>query len=108
MSWQKCGRSSATRAAPIALGAIEIRRFGSIASKRPVIDTDFRIGGSIDLRPWCDGWEHLSLSVGFFHESTHGGSEFKSVFRQRRVSDKPLSVNSLLEFPGPYGPCREC
>lgn len=41
-----------------------------------VIDTDFRIGGSIDFRPWWDGWERLSLSVGCFHESTHLGDEY--------------------------------
>jgi hypothetical protein len=41
-----------------------------------VIDTDFRVGGSFDFRPWWDGWEHLSLKVGFFHESTHLGDEY--------------------------------
>lgn len=41
-----------------------------------VIDTDFRIGGSVDFRPWWDGFEHLALSVGFFHESTHLGDEY--------------------------------
>ncbi|HVR60777.1 MAG TPA: DUF1207 domain-containing protein [Polyangia bacterium] len=41
-----------------------------------VIDTDFRIGGSLDLRPPWDGWDHLSLSVAFFHESSHLGDEY--------------------------------
>jgi hypothetical protein len=41
-----------------------------------VIDTDYRLGTSVDFRPPAYGWEHLSLSVGFFHESTHLGDEY--------------------------------
>ena len=55
-------------------GAFMLLDFGSQSAG--VIDTDFRVGGSFDLRPWWDGWEHLSLKVGFFHESTHLGDEY--------------------------------
>ena len=55
-------------------GAFMLLDFDSQSSG--VIDTDFRLGGSVDLRPWWDGWEHLSLSAGFFHESTHLGDEY--------------------------------
>ena len=41
-----------------------------------VIDNDFRIGGSLYYRPWEDYFQHLSLSIGFFHESTHLGDEY--------------------------------
>jgi hypothetical protein len=41
-----------------------------------VIDSDFRIGTSFDYRPWQRFWQHLSLQVGFFHESTHLGDEY--------------------------------
>lgn len=41
-----------------------------------VIDTDFRLGLSADFRPPLPIWEHLSISVGFFHESTHLGDEY--------------------------------
>jgi hypothetical protein len=41
-----------------------------------VIDADYRIGTSVDFRPPAPFWEHLSLSVGFFHESTHLGDEY--------------------------------
>jgi hypothetical protein len=55
-------------------GAFMLLDFGSQSAG--VIDTDFRVGGSFDFRPWWDGWEHLSLKVGFFHESTHLGDEY--------------------------------
>ena len=41
-----------------------------------VIDTDFRLGLSADFRPPLPIWEHLSISVGFFHESAHLGDEY--------------------------------
>jgi hypothetical protein len=41
-----------------------------------VINTDYRIGFSGDLRPWRDGWDRLSVSVGLFHQSTHLGDEY--------------------------------
>lgn len=62
-----------------------------------VIDTDFRLGGSIDLRPWADGWEHMSLSVGFFHESTHLGDEYVLSAATIQANAVP-SVNTLLPY----------
>jgi hypothetical protein len=41
-----------------------------------VIDTDYRLGASVDFRPPADFWEHLSLSAGIYHESTHLGDEY--------------------------------
>jgi hypothetical protein len=46
------------------------------AQSSGLIDADFRIGGSIDFRPWWGWLENLSLSVGGFHESTHLGDEY--------------------------------
>ena len=62
-----------------------------------VIDTDFRIGGSLDFRPWWDGWEHLSLSIGFFHESTHLGDEY--VLSAATIQgNAPPAANALLPY----------
>lgn len=62
-----------------------------------VIDTDYRLGGSFDFRPWWDGWEHLSLSVGFFHESTHLGDEY--VLSAATIQgDAPPRANALLPY----------
>ena len=62
-----------------------------------VIDTDFRIGGSLDFRPWWDGWERLSLSVGCFHESTHLGDEY--VLSAATIQgDAPPAANALLPY----------
>jgi Protein of unknown function (DUF1207) len=41
-----------------------------------VLDADFRIGLSLDFRVPADGWDHLSLSLGILHESTHLGDEY--------------------------------
>jgi hypothetical protein len=48
--------------------------FGS--QSKGVIDTDYRLGVSVDFRPPAYVLEHLSLSIGFFHESTHLGDEY--------------------------------
>jgi hypothetical protein len=62
-----------------------------------VIDTDFRIGASVDFRPWWDGWERLSLSVGVFHESTHLGDEY--VLSAATIQgDSPPAANALLPY----------
>jgi len=62
-----------------------------------VIDTDFRLGGSLDFRPWWDGWERLSLSVGFFHESTHLGDEY--VLSAATIQgDAAPAANALLPY----------
>ena len=55
-------------------GAFMLLDFTSQSSG--VIDTDYRIGLSGDYRPWQPYWQHLSLAVGFFHESTHLGDEY--------------------------------
>jgi hypothetical protein len=62
-----------------------------------VIDTDFRIGGSLDFRPWWDGWERLSLSVGFFHESTHLGDEYVLSAATIQGDAAPVA-NALLPY----------
>jgi len=41
-----------------------------------LIDADFRIGTSLDVRPWVDGLDRLSLSIGVFHQSTHLADEY--------------------------------
>jgi hypothetical protein len=62
-----------------------------------VIDSDFRIGGSIDYRPWQRIWRHLSLQVGFFHESTHLGDEY--VLSSGTVQGtEPPTANTLLPY----------
>lgn len=62
-----------------------------------VIDTDFRVGGSVDFRPWWDGWERLSLSLGLFHESTHLGDEY--VLSAATIQGSaPPAANALLPY----------
>jgi hypothetical protein len=46
------------------------------AQSSAAIDTDYHLGLSADVRPWANGWDRLSLSVGFFHQSTHLGDEY--------------------------------
>jgi Protein of unknown function (DUF1207) len=46
------------------------------AQSSAVINTDYRLGLSADVRPWRDGWDRLSLSIGGFHQSTHLGDEY--------------------------------
>jgi hypothetical protein len=62
-----------------------------------VIDTDFRIGGSLDFRPWWKGWDRFSLSVGFFHESTHLGDEYVLSEKTVQAGEVP-SVNPTLPY----------
>ena len=62
-----------------------------------VIDTDFRIGGSIDLRPWVSGLDHLSLSTGYFHESSHLGDEYVLSAATIQAGAVP-SVNPALPY----------
>ena len=62
-----------------------------------VIDTDFRIGGSFNVRPPWDTWDHLSLSVAFFHESTHLGDEY--VLSAATIQAKaPPMANAALYY----------
>ncbi len=62
-----------------------------------VIDTDYRLGASFDIRPWWDGWEHLSLSIGGYHESTHLGDEY--VLSAATIqADAPPAANALLPY----------
>jgi hypothetical protein len=69
--------------------------FGS--QSKGVIDTDYRLGGSLDLRPPAYGWEHLSLSIGFFHESTHLGDEY--VLSAATIQgNAPPTANSQLNY----------
>ena len=76
-------------------GAFMLLDFDSQSSG--VIDTDFRIGGSFDFRPWCDVWEHLSLSVGGYHESTHLGDEYVLSAATIQGHAAP-TANSLLPY----------
>jgi hypothetical protein len=46
------------------------------AQSKAVLDTDYMLGGSLDVRPWIDGLDRLSLSLGFYHQSTHLGDEY--------------------------------
>lgn len=62
-----------------------------------VIDTDYRLGLSVDIRPWWDGWEHLSLSIGGFHESTHLGDEYVLSAATIQASAPP-SANAVLPY----------
>lgn len=69
------------------------------AQSDAVINTDYRIGLSADLRPWSDGWDRLSFSVGAFHQSTHLGDEY--VLSARTIQDTgPPAVNPYLPFRG--------
>jgi hypothetical protein len=46
------------------------------AQSSAVINTDYRLGLSGDLRPWREGWDRISLSTGLYHQSTHLGDEY--------------------------------
>ncbi|HVR04345.1 MAG TPA: DUF1207 domain-containing protein [Polyangia bacterium] len=77
-------------------GAFMLLDFDSQSSG--VIDTDFRLGVSVDFRPWWDGWEHLSLSAGFFHESTHLGDEYVLSAATIQGQTKPPAANPALPY----------
>jgi hypothetical protein len=69
----------------------------SDAQSSAVINTDFRIGGSLDLRPWRDCWDRLSLSVGAFHQSSHLGDEY--VLSAHTIQDSgPPEPNPALPY----------
>jgi hypothetical protein len=67
------------------------------AQSSAAIDTDYHIGLSADVRPWADGWDRLSLSVGFFHQSTHLGDEY--VLSAHTIqAGLPPEVNPYLPY----------
>ncbi|MEP6652537.1 MAG: hypothetical protein ABJA82_04210 [Myxococcales bacterium] len=67
------------------------------AQSSAVINTDYRLGASVDLRPWRDGWDLLSLSVGFFHQSTHLGDEY--TLSAGTIQDSaPPAANAALPY----------
>ena len=67
------------------------------AQSSAVINTDYRLGISVDLRPWCEGWDRLSFSVAFFHQSTHLGDEY--TLSARTVQDSaPPAANPALPY----------
>lgn len=67
------------------------------AQSSAVINTDYRLGASVDLRPWRDGWDLLSLSVGFFHQSTHLGDEY--TLSAGTIQDAaPPAANAALPY----------
>jgi hypothetical protein len=67
------------------------------AQSSAVINTDFRIGGSLDLRPWREGWDRISLSVGAFHQSSHLGDEY--VLSAHTIQDSgPPEPNPVLPY----------
>lgn len=67
------------------------------AQSSAVINTDYRLGLSADLRPWRDGWDRLSVSVGFFHQSTHLGDEYTLSATTIQGSGAP-AVNPALPY----------
>jgi hypothetical protein len=67
------------------------------AQSSAVINTDYRLGISGDLRPWRDGWDRVSLSLGFFHQSTHLGDEY--VLSAPTIQDSGVpSANPSLPY----------
>jgi Protein of unknown function (DUF1207) len=80
-------------------GAFMLLDFDSQSSG--VIDTDFRIGGSFDFRPWWPVWEHLSLKVGFFHESTHLGDEYVLSAATIQGQSAPMANAALVYRANP-------
>jgi hypothetical protein len=76
-------------------GAFMLLDFTSQSSG--VIDTDYRLGLSGDYRPWQPYWQHLSFTVGFFHESTHLGDEY--VLSSGTIQgNSPPAANSFLPY----------
>lgn len=67
------------------------------AQSSAAIDTDYHIGLSADVRPWADGWDRLSLSFGFFHQSTHLGDEYVLSAHTIQAS-LPPEVNPFLPY----------
>jgi hypothetical protein len=62
-----------------------------------VINTDYRLGLSVDGRLPFPRWERLSLKVGFFHQSTHLGDEYVLSARTIQRQETP-AVNGVLPF----------
>ena len=67
------------------------------AQSSAVINTDYRLGVSGDLRPWRDGWDRLSVSVGAFHQSTHLGDEYVLSAQTIQAGGVP-SANPYLPY----------
>jgi hypothetical protein len=67
------------------------------AQSKAVIDTDYRLGGSLDLRPWVDGLDRLSLSLGFYHQSSHLGDEYVLSAHTIQAAAPP-EVNPYLPY----------
>jgi hypothetical protein len=67
------------------------------AQSQAVIDTDYRIGLALDVRPWLNGLDRLSLSVGAYHQSSHLGDEY--VLSAHTIqAGLPPEINPFLPY----------
>jgi hypothetical protein len=67
------------------------------AQSEALIDTDFRIGMSLDVRPWVDALDRLSLSIGVFHQSTHLADEYVLSAHTIQANEAP-EANPFLPY----------
>jgi hypothetical protein len=69
------------------------------AQSSAVINTDYKAGLSIDLRPWWWDWaDFVSLSLGYFHQSTHLGDEYVLSAATIQGMSSPPQVNPGLPY----------
>lgn len=68
------------------------------AQSAAVLDTDYRIGAAIDARPWWPLFDRLSLSVGYYHQSSHLGDEYVLSAPTIQSTSSPPEVNPFLPY----------
>jgi hypothetical protein len=68
------------------------------AQSAAVINSDYRFGASVDFRPWSDAWDWLSLSLGYYHQSTHLADEYVLSAATIQGQGSPPQVNALLPY----------
>jgi hypothetical protein len=67
------------------------------AQSQAVIDTDYLLGLSLDVRPWIDGLDRLSVSLGGYHQSSHLGDEYVLSAHTIQAS-LPPQINPFLPY----------
>jgi hypothetical protein len=67
------------------------------AQSQAVLDTDYYLGLSFDVRPWLDGLDRLSLSLGAYHQSSHLGDEY-ILSTQTVQASLPPQINPFLPY----------
>jgi hypothetical protein len=63
-----------------------------------VLDTDYRLGASLDIRPWRPGLDHLSFSLGYYHQSSHLGDEYVLSAPTIQSTTSAPEVNPFLPY----------